>query len=144
LVISYKNKRGVWKLGLSAVAVFMIITGMFLLLVLPELQRPGVNYEISLQNNKIIQGNAANLLFKINNNLEYNMTNLNLKYEILNTQIQGTTNIGVMAKKSGTLGNVNLHTEFLSKGAYTVQTIISFNYDNKTKEIPLTIGFEIY
>lgn len=129
-------------------AIFLIILFLiFIFEMLPLIiKQAGVSYGIQLENNRIVQGSNTKLFYKVINNLDENVTNVFIEYEITNTTIGGNTRNALIniVPKQDYLNNVDLRTEYLNKGVYVVKATLYYTYKGQITGIPLTLSLEIY
>ncbi len=124
--------------GIVVIALFLIL----ILYILPQLSSP-VTFEIRLKEANISQSQNGVLFYKITNNKNAPIYDLKINNSIVGYEstLHEEKIITVIPNKQFVVGTYNFDTRYLSKGNYTIKSVINYIYQNKNDSAELTLKF---
>jgi hypothetical protein len=128
---------------LARVASLLILILIFILLFYTIPKTSDTKYAIGLQDKQITKGQNVILFLKITNT-DTVIDKAILSYELVNTNVRGTFNIGSIKSGDTYFNSIELRTGTLDRGTYTVQTNLVITTSKGIYGSPLSLEIDIY
>lgn len=137
------DKKGYTQIIGAIIGILLIALIIFILV--PNLTSP-IELRINLQTNQIVQGQNGILLYRIINNKADPLYDVAINNSIIGKQFppERIDELNTLLGKQYISGSYRFDTRYLEPGQYTIRTILTYNYKNKSMEEDLTLKFEVF
>jgi len=132
--------------GVIGVIIALLLFGALFFYVIPQLTPPA-ELRINLQSSQIVKPENGVLFYRITNNKDKPLENIVLGNYIVDRETDSKVidnEIKRLEGNSDYSGKYIINTRSLSKGKYTVKTILNYTYEGENKMEELTLLFEIF